>query len=75
MDGDEEEYKEVTRTDLGENVSASLKIRIGGKAPMAEMEVKLTVSLDKLHDIPEMVTNALDQIYTQAQEKQLLGMG
>jgi len=70
----EDEWREVATTDEIETVYASLKVRIGGKAPMAEMECRITVSLDKLASVPEMVTSAMDQIYTQAQEKQLLGM-
>jgi hypothetical protein len=73
MEGDEEDFKEIATVDMGESVHASLKVRVGGKAPMFEMECKVTVSLDKIANVPEMVTGALDKIYTQAQEKQLLG--
>lgn len=71
---DDDGFQEVANLQLGEYVQAGLKVRIGGKAPMAEMYCRITVTLDKLPKAPEMITEAMDQLFTQAQEKQLLGM-
>jgi len=68
----EEGFETIAETVVGESVYAGLKVRIGGKAPMAEMECKITVELGKLKDLPEMVVEAVDQIYLKAQEKGIL---
>jgi len=62
----------IAQTIEGESCYAHLKVRLGGKAPMAELECRVVVTLDKIHKVPEMITETMDKMYTQAQDKNLL---
>jgi len=53
----------------GEHVQASLKVRHGGKQPMAELECKIVISLSKISKVPGLVAGTMDEIYEKASEK------
>ena len=60
---------EIVNIKDGEHIQASLKVRHGGKQPMAELEVKVVVTLNKISKVPELVAGTMDTIYERASEK------
>lgn len=64
-DGD----KQIASIRDGEHVSASLKVRHGGKVPMAELECKVVVTLNKISEVPELVAGTMDKIYEEASKQ------
>lgn len=75
MDNEEISESEETIVADVESATSMLRVKIGGKMPMAEMSCRVTVSIDKIDRLPEMVTKVIDELYNKAQEKNLLPMG
>jgi hypothetical protein len=68
----EEKEELIAQVITGESVYSHLKVRHGGKQPMFEMECRVMVSLNRISEVPGLVADTMDKIYTQAQKKNLL---